>query len=793
MSDAAQLLAEATRAVREGRIAEAETLYNGVLASQPDNAEALRGLAAIEFQSGRYDAAELKTRRLLELRPDDPAIHFSLGVVLQRRGRLDDAGRAYQSALAINPAHVRALIALGEVYRLQTRFDETASLARTALRIEPSNGDACNLLGAALQGRGETAEAVAWFERAAACRPEDARALYNLGVALQALRRTDEAEAAYRRAVRADPGLMEARNNLGLLLVDADKGEDAVEHLRVAADLAPGSAIAHNNLGRALYASGRLDDAWACFERALHLVPNYAEALTNMGAVQRLRGRPEAALASFDRALSLQPGFADAHGNRSMVLLDLGRLDEAAESARQAIAGRPDEAEFHMALALAHNDRGLHRDALESCRRAMALKQGSATLHRRMLGLLLYNREATAAKRFVVARAFGTQFGPRLSRAAPDDRRRDPLRRLRIGYVSSDLRGNHPVARNLRPIVAHHDRSSFEVFVYADVSASDQTTDTFKALADGWRSIEGLSDGDVAAAIRNDQIDVLVILAGRFDRNRPLVATYRPAPAQISLFDAATSGLEGMDYLIADHVMVPSNSPERFTERVIRVPHFYVHEPLDDAPPVRRLPMLRGGAPTFGCFNNPAKLGDECLALWARLLTEVPSARLVLKFRNWYRSEVLRSRVNAAFDRAGVARERLRIVEADEPGRHHLEIYNEIDVALDPFPFNGSTTTFEALWLGVPVVTLAGDTLMSRWTASMLSALKLDHLAARTPDDYVRRAAELVADPPALAALRENLRGRVAASPLCDGRRRARQVERLYRAAWRRRVCASAR
>lgn len=793
MTAPADLLAAATTAVREGRPDDAARLYAGVLAVDPDNAEALRGLGAIEFQAGRYEAAEQTTRRLLALRPEDPAMHFGLGMVLERRGRTEEALAAYEAALAINPLHLRALVAAGELYRVRNRGDDAVKAARKAVAIDPANPDACNLLGAALQDSGHSEEALGWLESATAKQPQNARAHYNLGVALQALDRKDDAVAAYRRAVELDPQLMEARNNLGLLLVDAEEASAAIAELQVAVDLAPGSAVAHNSLGRAYYRAGRLGQALASFQQALHIDPLYAEAHANVGAVQRARGQPDAALATLDRALQLKPDLADAHGNRSMILRELGRLDEAADSATRAIAARPNDAEFHMMLALVNNDRGLHRETLGSARRAVALKPAMATLHLRLLGLLLYNPEPAAAERFAECRAFGARFGQRSPTGSVfAERLRDPERRLRIGYVSSDLRGDHPVARNLLPLFVHHDRSRFELFVYADVTAPDNTTDEFKALAARWTAIDGLEDRNVATAVRNDEVDILVCLAGRFDRNRPLVASYRPAPVQVTFHDPATSGLVEMDYLIADPILAPANGTERFTERVARLPHFYVHDPLPGAPPVRTLPLAATGAPTFGCFNNPAKLSDACLALWAQLLMAVPRARLMLKFRNWYGSEPLQRRVTTAFERAGIARDRLVVVDADRPGLHHLEIYNEVDVALDPFPFTGSTTTFEALWMGVPVVTLTGDSMVSRWTTSMLDAVQLKDLASRTEDGYVAAAAALVSDMSRLARLRASLRARVAGSPLCDGRRRTRQVERLYRTFWRR-ACAGLR
>ena len=792
MSATSEQLARAAQAARDGRVAEAETLYLRVLATEPDNAEALRGLGALEFQTGRYDSAERRARRLLLLRPRDPAIHFGLGLVLHRRGQSEEAAQAYHSALALNPSHVGALIALAELYRAQRRFDAAVAFARQAVAADSGNSEACNLLGSALQGQGHAQEAVQWFETAARHRPADARVQYNLGVALQSLERIDEALRAYRQAVHLDPKLMEARNNLGLLLVDEGDSTEAIAHLEVAVGLAPQSAVARNSLGRALYDVGRCQDALGQFEHALQIDPGYAEAVANIGAVQRALGQPAAALATLERALALKPDLADAHGNRSMVLRDLGRIDEAAESALRAIAARPDEAVFHLTLALTHSDRGFHNEALESCRRAMALEPGSATLHRQFLGLLLYNPQPTAPERFAEARRFGARFdGLSPAGAVFADRLRDPERRLRIGYLSSDLRADHPVARNLRPIFSHHDRSRFEIFGYPEITAPDQTTAEFQRHTDGWRPTTGIGDEELARTIRKDEIDILVFLAGRFDQNRPQVAAYRAAPIQISFHDPGTSGLTDMDYLIADRILVPPHGSERFTERVLRLPHFYVHDPLEAAPPVRPLPLLAGRGALFGCFNNPGKLSDDCLALWARVLKELPQARLLLKFRNWYQSEVLRRRVAGAFEQGGVSADRLIMIEADRPGVHHLEIYNEVDVALDPLPFTGSTTTFEALWMGVPVITLAGDSMISRWTASMLDAVRLGHLAAATPAAYVAAAAELVSRPERLAALRTSLRARVAASPLCDGRGRTRQIERLYRAVWRH-ACANA-
>jgi predicted O-linked N-acetylglucosamine transferase (SPINDLY family) len=302
-----------------------------------------------------------------------------------------------------------------------------------------------------------------------------------------------------------------------------------------------------------------------------------------------------------------------------------------------------------------------------------------------------------------------------------------------------------------------------------------------RELAEGWRSTVGLDDRVVAEMIRDDGVDVLLSLAGRFDLNRPLVAAHRPAPVQISLFDAATSGMEAVDYLISDRTMTPRGTPERFTERVLCLPHYYLADMPDDLPPAR--PNMRPGV-VFGSLNNPSKICDPVLDLWARLLARVPESRLILRYLNWFETPSIRERVKAALVRHGVDPARVVYPPQAATFVEHMALYDEIDVALDSFPFSGSTTTFDALAMGVPVVTLPGWSLISRWTAAMLRGVGLDEFAAATPEEYIEIAARIAGDAARRAELRTTLRARLSASTLCNGPRKTRQLERFYRAAW---------
>jgi predicted O-linked N-acetylglucosamine transferase (SPINDLY family) len=375
--------------------------------------------------------------------------------------------------------------------------------------------------------------------------------------------------------------------------------------------------------------------------------------------------------------------------------------------------------------------------------------------------------------------------GPSGQEAATDHDWR-PDRCLRVGYVSPDLRG-HPVAFFLEPILAHHDRACIEGFCYAEVAAPDAITARLKSLAHGWRSTCGLSDAQVADLVRRDRIDILVDLAGHTRRHRLGAFARRPAPVQVTYLGyPCTTGLTAIDYLLTDAIADPPGEPPWSTEEPFRLPGgFCCYTPLADAPEVSPSPALRSGVVTFGSLHKPAKLNAAVLDLWADLLLGLPSARLLLIRSNLKGG--LRERIHGHFTGRGVAAERVELSDAVEGGSH-LRAYHDIDVLLDVFPWCGHTTACEALWMGVPAITLLGDRHAARMTASVLSMVGLHDLIARTPAEYLAVAARLAGDVGQLARLRAELRERMRTSRLCDGAAWTRDLDAAYREMWRRRL-----
>jgi predicted O-linked N-acetylglucosamine transferase (SPINDLY family) len=334
-------------------------------------------------------------------------------------------------------------------------------------------------------------------------------------------------------------------------------------------------------------------------------------------------------------------------------------------------------------------------------------------------------------------------------------------------------------------LIERHDRRAFAVTCYASIAVADEYTRRFREASVHWRDISRLDDAQAAAMIRRDAIDIVVLVAGHTAGNRPLVAARRPAPVQVSLYDLTTTGLDTIDAWITDPYLHPADTAERFTEKLVRVPFLHLHEPPDPTPAVVPPPVLESGAITFGSCNNPAKLTSEVLDIWARILVETPGSRLLLKYQDRFSDLGLQRRVAAAFAARGVVRDRLVFGHGRLDRPRQLATLNRVDIALDPFPFNGSNTTFEALWMGVPVIALAGRRFLGRVSASMLHVLDLDDCIAATPAGYVETAKSWAASHRRLADLRERLRRRIAASPLCDPATYARNVENVYRELWR--------
>ena len=628
------------------------------------------------------------------------------------------------------------------------RLAEAETLCRQILAIQPNHADALHSLGLIAHQAGRDPLAVEWIRKAIFLAPNNPVAHFNLGVVCRALGRLDEAITAFRRALQLQPDFLEAHNNLGIALKDRGWIDEAIAAYRRALELNPDLSEIQNNLSDALRERGLLDAAIAACRRALELKSDFPEAHNNLGNALKERGRLDEAVAAYQRALELKPGDPKFHVNLGNALRDGGFLDEAAAAFRRALEIRPDHVWAQSNLIFALHFHPAHDDA--------AIREECARWNRRF---------SDPVKQFVVPQARDSRVGGR----------------LRVGYVSPDFR-DHVVGHFALPLFERHDRERFEILCYSGVARPDEMTERLRALAGGWRNTIGVPDGRLAEMIREDGVDILVDLAMHTAGNRLRVFARQPAPVQVTwLAYPGSTGLPSIGYRLTDACMDPPGDEAVWSaEEPVRLPGCWCcYQPVGDYPEINELPARSAEGVTFGSLNNFAKVNEEVLALWARVMDVVRGSRLVM-FCPGGRA---RERVRAFLSAREIAAERVEFV-GGLPRGEYLRLYQRIDLGLDPFPCNGMTTTCDALWMGVPVLTLPGKRPVSRAGLSLLSSVGLGDLAASSEEDYVRMAVELAGDLPRLADLRAKMRARMLASPLMDAPRFARNVEAAYRSMW---------
>jgi predicted O-linked N-acetylglucosamine transferase (SPINDLY family) len=672
-------------------------------------------------------------------------------------------------------------LAVASVHQQAGRLALAEEIYRRILAVEPEHAEAHKSLGDVLLGQGKVAEAVASQRRALALKPDLAEAHNSLANALKDLGDLEGAVAGYRRALERLPDQAEIHSNLGAVLHMRGSIDEATACYRRALELKPNHAEAHNNLGVALQALGRLAEAAASFRRALEIKPDYPGALLNLGNAWIDLGQPGEAASCFRRALTLSPLNADVLSRLGWALHLQGKLDEAIGCYEQALRRWPDHADTCNNLGHALRDAGQSAEAIACYRRAVALAPDRPLLGSSLLYGMQFCPEYTAETILDAHRRWSQQHAEPLTRlAALPANDGTPDRPLRIGYVSPDFR-RHVVGQFLAPLLAAHDHRQFQIYGYSSVQLRDTLTDSLRASVDVWRSVVGLSDAQLADVVRQDRIDILVDLTMHMAGSRLLLFARRAAPVQVTyLAYCGTTGLTAMDYRLTDPYLDPPGSESFYTEQSIRLPETYwCYRPIGDTPPIVPTPAAAAGRITFGSLNNFSKVSQAAIAVWCRVLQAVPASRLLL----YSQAGSHRDRVRECFARQDVSPDRVEFVDF-QPLDAYFRTYQRIDIALDPFPYGGGTTTCDALWMGVPVVSLAGQTAVGRGGLSILSNLGLQELVARDADGYVRIAAQLAGDLPRLAELRATLRERMQRSPLMDAPRFARNVEAAYREMW---------
>lgn len=791
-----------------GRMRDAEQCYRAILKVDPNHPDANHNLGVLAGQAGQAAAGLPHLKAALEANPAQGQYWLSYATALlasgQARQALDIIRRAIQRGLKTEAAQAlwkKAEAAArhapnegktptaAECKQIAVLFNSgqhaaLESHARWLLSQYPDSGFVWKALGVALQMQGK--DAVPALEKAVQFLPDDAEAHNNLGFVLQERGQLDAAAASCRRALQIEPGYAEAHNNLGIALRDLGQLDDAFASYRQALAIRPDYAEAHTNLGNALQDIGQFDAAAASYRRALQIQPNLATAHNNLGNVLKVLGQLDAAEASCRRALALKPDYAEAHNNLGNALKELGRLDEAAASYRRALEFKSAYAEAHSNLGNTLLDLGQLDGAALSHRRAVECKPDCAKMHSNLLYADNFLVDQPQASQLAAAQCFGALVAHKARPFTTWNNVPEPDRCLRVGLVSGDF-CDHPVGHFVEGMLANlasNASGRLEIIAYHCHSGVDQITERIKASCHEWYSAVGISDADLARRIRDDGVDILIDLAGHTAHNCLPLFAWKPAPVQVTwLGYLATTGVAAIDYVFADAWTLPDTEEKYFTEKIWRLPDSYLcFTPPASCAEVSPLPALSNTYITFGSFNNLIKINDAVVALWAKVLAAVPRSRLFLKSRQLKDASV-RNSILERFARQGVDRERL-ILEGTVARAEYLTPFQRVDIALDPFPYPGITTSVENLWMGVPVLTLAGKSFLSRQGIGLLMNAGLPEWIADDADDYVSRAVSHASDLPSLSLLRNGLRQQVRASPIMDAPRFARHFEAALRGMW---------
>ena len=785
---------------------------------QPEAGAFHTNLGVVYEKSGHSGKAVSSYRRALELDPESAGANNYLANALKAQGKLEEAAQYCRTAIRLNPAFAEAHNNLGSVLMAQGRIDKAVTSYRKAIEVGPEHAGAHNNLGLALMSLGELDPAVASFRKAVAINPKLAELHDNLGAALHKAGLIEEASQSISRALELKPDLEKAHVNLGNILRTQDKPAKAAACFQRALELDPRCAGARTGLAGAFRQQGRLEEAEPHYREALRLDPDSIDIRNDLGVTLHRQGKIEAAAECYRRITELRPGFAEAHNNLGALMLQLRRLPEAERHFREAVRHRDDFAEAWVNLGNALHDQGKHDEAAASYLRAVesdpdSLPALSQLVHERK-HLCLWDELDNLVGKIISSVEAGTHGAlpfnfinlptspeqqlrcaqlhslPISERAIYLQSRLDfPFIResrpgIRLGYLSADFRA-HAISWLIGELIEKHDRDRFEVIGYSygpdDGSA---TRHRIEKAFDRFVDIRDLSPADAARRIHDDGVDIAVDLSGYLPRAREAIMALRPAPVQVSFLGLTTTmGCDWIDYIIVDDFVVPPGREGCFTEKIVTLPDTYLvtdtKREVSSTTPTRQDCGLPGDGMIFCSFNQLHKITPDIFEVWMNLLKSNDRIVLWLWESNRFAPENLRREAASR----GVDPSRI-VFAPDLPQEEHLARYRLADLVLDTFPYNGHTTTADALWLGCPVLTCAGETFASRVAGSVLRAAGLPELITGSLEEYQHLALELANNPDRLVSYRQQLEEHRDTMALFDCGRFAGHIEQAFGRMW---------
>jgi len=677
--------------------------------------------------------------------------------------------------------NINQTLNLAAQHHTNGRLPEAVTLYQQVLQADPNHPVALQLLGVTALQTGNNEDAVALISKAIAIKPDYADAHNNLGNAFKNMEKMDDALACYQKAISINPDYADAHSNLGTVLADQGRFEEAVASYDKAIAINPGYAEAHFNLANVLQELGNFDGAFSSFPKSLAIKPDNAEAHFNLGLALKKQEKVAEAMASFKTTISLNPDYAEAYSNLGAILADQQNFDEAEQCFLKVIAIRPDDAEAYNNLGITLRNLRRLDEADKSYRQALTIRPDYDEAHSNLIFLQDLIPAIDQVEQQAERRRWNDKFiKPLAKHIRPHDNKRDPERPLRIGYVSADFYG-HSASLGFAPLISEHDREKFDVVCYDSNPVCDEVSKTLRGAATQWRDIKMRSDEELAGIIRDDAIDILVDLSGHTRGNRLKLFGYKPAPLQVTGIGHLSPGISTIDYRLTTPLMTPPGEERIYPENPIYLNTYCAYTPPHDSPPTGPPPCRKNGFITFGFLGRFSKASEDVLALWGRILRDVPGSRLLLKFGQ-LDDPAVQQDIKQTFASFGVTEDRLILLGKTDQ-RDHLEAYNLVDIVFDTFPHGGGITSMDSLWMGVPVLGLLLDNkIIGRSIDFICQPVGLEDWVARSPEQYRDIARDWAGRAEELAILRQETRHRF----LTAYARFPQDVEKSYRLIWQR-------
>lgn len=775
------LLSQGVQFHRQGQLEKALEYYQKILKNQPDHSEALHlsGLAA--DQMGNSHEAINLLQQALQQEPDNTIFLNNLGHSLRKKGHLVEAKDAYQKAVELQPEQADSRLNLANILQSTGDYKQALKQYQIVIEKDPKSSLAHNNLGLLYLKQNQTKAALKHFQLSINLSPNHIDAHLNLGKTHQILQDYNMALKEFENAYQLAPQRFDVHNHLGSFWQSQNQFNRALNYYHKALEINPQDLLSLYNSALIYQEQDSFKQAINYYQKILQLTPQHHEAQMNAGYCYQHIGQLETALKHYQAVLQHAPNHYQTLYNTGLLYQTQHQWDLAQEHYEKALKVRPDFAKAQYNYCLVLFKKGLFTPAIQALHQAFKLvkRQRLMDTHCHLLFALLYDPNQSQSQLFKEYQIWGQRLEEQIKLQFLHLPEEHPI--IKIGYLSPDFR-NHSAAFFLKAHFEQPNRERFEIFAYADVKKPDEYTQYFKNQADHWRNVSSLKDQELAALIYQDKIDILIDQGtGHTEGNRLGVFAHKPAPIQLTSYPT-TTGLSRIDYRISDAHIDSPDLIKYNTEKVLIMPHSTMcYSPPEDAPAIHK--KIVHNKITFCSFNNLSKINDNVIQIWSEILKQLPQSQLLMKSSNRESPSAIRY-YKQCFETHGIAPNRIIFLDYAPSRNEHLKAYNQVDIALDSFPFNGMTTTCEALWMGVPVITLATQHHLSRVSKGFLSLINLQPFIAHTPQQYIEKAVQLAKSPDLRTFYPQQLRSIMSGSPLCDTQKYIKTLEKYYIKIW---------